>query len=148
MLGLGYLQLYAYYTHHRDKIRNIEIFTAVKDLDWDTLLFFYGIILAIGGLATFGFLEILSDTVYSNWLSLESLYQHAPGDLIIGLLSALVDNIPLMFAVITMNPTMSEGQWLLLTLTTGVGGSLLTIGSAAGVAVMGQARGVYSFFTS
>ena len=41
---------------------------------------------------------------------------------------------------------MSEGQWLLVTLTAGVGGSLLSIGSAAGVAVMGQARGIYTFF--
>ncbi len=51
-----------------------------------------------------------------------------------------------MFAVLTMNPDMSNGQWLLVTLTAGVGGSLLSIGSAAGVALMGQARGVYTFF--
>lgn len=42
---------------------------------------------------------------------------------------------------------MSEGQWLLVTLTAGVGGSLLSVGSAAGVALMGQAKGVYSFMT-
>src|SRR6185295_10717839 len=65
---------------------------------------------------------------------------------IIGVLSAIVDNIPLMFAVLTMNPAMSDGQWLLVTLTAGVGGSLLSIGSAAGVALMGQARGHYTFF--
>ena len=41
---------------------------------------------------------------------------------------------------------MDMGQWLLITLTAGVGGSLLSIGSAAGVALMGQARGVYTFF--
>ena len=51
-----------------------------------------------------------------------------------------------MFAVLEMNPEMSLGQWLLITLTAGVGGSMLAIGSAAGVAVMGQARGVYTFF--
>ena len=51
-----------------------------------------------------------------------------------------------MFAVLTMNPEMSTGQWLLVTLTAGVGGSLLSIGSAAGVALMGQARGKYTFF--
>ena len=59
----------------------------------------------------------------------------------IGILSSIVDNIPVMFAVLTMNPDMSTGQWLLVTLTAGVGGSLLSIGSAAGVALMGQARG-------
>ena len=58
----------------------------------------------------------------------------------------MVDNIPVMFAVLTMMPDMSVGQWLLVTLTAGVGGSLLSIGSAAGVALMGQAHGVYTFF--
>jgi Na+/H+ antiporter NhaD/arsenite permease-like protein len=61
-------------------------------------------------------------------------------------MSAIVDNIPVMFAVLTMMPDMSLGQWLLVTLTAGVGGSLLSIGSAAGVALMGQARGQYTFF--
>jgi Na+/H+ antiporter NhaD/arsenite permease-like protein len=51
-----------------------------------------------------------------------------------------------MFAVLTMNPDMDATQWLLVTLTAGVGGSLLSIGSAAGVALMGQARGYYTFF--
>ena len=66
--------------------------------------------------------------------------------MLVGILSAIVDNIPVMFAVITMNPIMPTEQWLLVTLTTGVGGSLLSIGSAAGVALMGQARGHYTFF--
>ena len=66
-------------------------------------------------------------------------------NVIIGALSAVVDNIPLMFAVLTMDPAMSDGQWLLITLTCGVGGSILSIGSAAGVALMGQARGLYTF---
>lgn len=51
-----------------------------------------------------------------------------------------------MFAVLTMHPDMSMGQWLLVTLTAGVGGSLLSIGSAAGVALMGMAKGKYTFF--
>jgi Na+/H+ antiporter NhaD/arsenite permease-like protein len=69
-----------------------------------------------------------------------------PANVMVGLLSAIVDNIPVMFAVLTMMPDMSMGQWLLVTLTAGVGGSLLSIGSAAGVALMGQARGKYTFF--
>jgi Na+/H+ antiporter NhaD/arsenite permease-like protein len=67
-------------------------------------------------------------------------------NILVGIASALIDNIPIMFAVLSMQPDMSEGQWLLVTLTAGVGGSLLSIGSAAGVALMGQARGVYTFF--
>jgi len=68
-------------------------------------------------------------------------------NVVVGVLSAIVDNIPIMAAVIHMNPAMSHGQWLLVTLTAGVGGSLLSIGSAAGVALMGQARGLYTFMT-
>jgi Na+/H+ antiporter NhaD/arsenite permease-like protein len=66
-------------------------------------------------------------------------------NVLIGVLSAVIDNVPVMFAVLQMSPDMSHGQWLLVTLTAGVGGSLLSIGSAAGVALMGQARGVYTF---
>jgi Na+/H+ antiporter NhaD/arsenite permease-like protein len=68
-------------------------------------------------------------------------------NILVGILSAIVDNIPVMFAVLTMNPDMSHFQWLLVTLTAGVGGSLLSVGSAAGVALMGQARGYYTFFS-
>ena len=67
-------------------------------------------------------------------------------NVLVGILSAIVDNIPVMFAVLTMTPDMSLGQWLLVTLTAGVGGSMLSIGSAAGVALMGQAKGYYTFF--
>ena len=66
--------------------------------------------------------------------------------MLVGVASAIVDNIPVMFAVLSIEPDMSSGQWLLVTLTAGVGGSLLSIGSAAGVALMGQARGIYTFF--
>jgi len=68
-------------------------------------------------------------------------------NVMVGVLSAVVDNIPVMFAVLTMSPEMSQGQWLLVTLTAGVGGSMLSIGSAAGVALVGQARGTYTFFS-
>ena len=65
---------------------------------------------------------------------------------LVGFLSAIIDNIPIVYAVLTAHPSMDMGQWLLITLTAGVGGSLLSIGSAAGVALMGQARGIYTFF--
>jgi Na+/H+ antiporter NhaD/arsenite permease-like protein len=64
---------------------------------------------------------------------------------LIGVVSAIVDNVPVLFAVLAMEPEMSRGQWLLVTPTAGVGGSLLSFGSAAGVALMGQARGVHTF---
>jgi len=64
-----------------------------------------------------------------------------------GTLSAIVDNIPIMYAVVQMNPPMDHGQWLLITLTAGVTGSMLSVGSAAGVALMGQSRGMYTFLS-
>jgi Na+/H+ antiporter NhaD/arsenite permease-like protein len=102
-------------------------------------MFFYGVILCVGGLGAFGYLAMGSELLYTGLGPTVS-------NILVGVASALVDNIPVMFAVLAMNPEMSQGQWLLVTLTAGVGGSMLSIGSAAGVAVMGQARGIYTFF--
>ena len=110
----------------------------VSRAEWDTLLSFYGVILCVGGLSQFGYLGLLSHSMYTN-LGFTS------ANVFIGIVSAVVDNIPIMFSVLTMNPGMPLSQWLLVTLTTGVGGSLLSIGSAAGVALMGTARGTYTF---
>ena len=101
-------------------------------------MFFYGVILCVGGLGAFGYLAVGSELMYSGLGPTVS-------NILVGVVSALVDNIPVMFAVLAMDPEMSQGQWLLVTLTAGVGGSMLSIGSAAGVAVMGQARGIYTF---
>ena len=68
-------------------------------------------------------------------------------NILVGVLSAIVDNIPVMFAVLNMSPDMDLYQWMLVTLTAGVGGSMLSIGSAAGVALMGTSRGMYTFFS-
>jgi len=86
-----------------------------------------------------GYLEILSTTLYEGWGATNA-------NITLGVVSAIIDNIPVMFAILIMEPEMNSFQWLLITLTAGVGGSLLSIGSAAGVALMGQARGVYTFF--
>ena len=95
---------------------------------------------ASAGFGHIGYMALASQVLYSQW---------GPtfANISIGILSAIVDNIPIMFAVLTMHPDISEGQWLLVTLTAGVGGSLLSIGSAAGVALMGQAKGKYTFFS-
>jgi NhaD family Na+/H+ antiporter len=157
LTGLGYLQLFGYYlkkTTHRDR-RNrtdnaehygemgspvaFDVFTPVARAEWDTLLFFYGVVLCVGGLGFLGYLSMASELMYAGWGATNA-------NIAVGLLSAVVDNIPVMFAVLTMSPDMPTGQWLLVTLTAGVGGSLLSIGSAAGVALMGQARGKYTFF--
>jgi NhaD family Na+/H+ antiporter len=116
-----------------------NIFRSLERAEWDTLMFFYGIILCVGGLGTLGYLAMVSQVMYVDLGATNA-------NILVGVLSAIVDNIPVMFAVLSMLPDMSHGQWLLVTLTAGVGGSMLSIGSAAGVAVMGQARGIYTFF--
>jgi PAS domain-containing protein len=120
------------------KARQFDIMERVSRAEWDTLLFFYGVILCVGGLSQFGYLNLLSTFMYSS-------LGFTMANIFIGILSAVVDNIPVMFSVLTMDPMMPVKQWLLVTLTAGVGGSLLSIGSAAGVALMGTARGTYTF---
>lgn len=143
MLGLGYLQMYSFFlkktgTRRGDGDMVLDSFKEVQRVEWDTLLFFFGIIFAVGGLGVLGYLAFASELLYTDLGATSA-------NVIIGALSAIVDNIPLMFAVLTMDPAMSDGEWLLITLTAGTGGSMLSIGSAAGVALMGQARGVYTF---
>jgi Na+/H+ antiporter NhaD/arsenite permease-like protein len=167
MTGLGLLKLFGYYLQRRDQkaylasevvngsalgiaaihtrskegsVKFYNIYNNLKRAEWDTLMFFYGVILCVGGLGAFGYLAIGSEFMYTD-------LGPTTANIIVGFASAIVDNIPVMFAVLEMNPEMSHGQWLLVTLTAGVGGSMLSIGSAAGVAVMGQARGIYTFFT-
>jgi NhaD family Na+/H+ antiporter len=157
LTGLAYLQFFGFYLKktsgidHHGKVEDAEhegqmgdpvafdVFSKIARAEWDTLLFFYGVVLCVGGLSFIGYLGMVSEVMYVDWGPTNA-------NIMVGILSAIVDNIPVMFAVLTMMPDMSMGQWLLVTLTAGVGGSLLSIGSAAGVALMGQARGKYTFF--
>jgi Na+/H+ antiporter NhaD/arsenite permease-like protein len=140
MFGLGMLGTYGYFLKTKFPDKNkFDIFVITGRAEWDTLLFFYGILVAVGGLASLGYLKLISDDMY---VTLGATY----ANILVGILSAIIDNIPIVYAVLTAHPSMDMGQWLLITLTAGVGGSLLSIGSAAGVALMGQARGVYTFF--
>lgn len=138
MTGLGYLMVASYFIKKRDTVDGFDIFRKIANSEWDTLLFFFGVIMSVGGLGFMGYLALSSEAMY---IGLGATW----ANVLVGILSAIVDNIPVMFAVITMHPDMSLGQWLLVTLTTGVGGSLLSIGSAAGVALMGQSKGLYTF---
>ena len=158
MLGLGLLKIFGYVINrvearrggdtmpegmgpdgHDHGTRGYNIFRVIANAEWDTLLFFYGVLMCVGGLAAMGYLSLASTEMYGTlgptWTNI-----------LLGGASAIVDNIPVMYAVLQMNPSMDLGQWLLITLTTGVGGSMLSVGSAAGVALMGQSRGMYTFF--
>lgn len=117
-----------------------NIFSFLSRAEWDTLMFFYGVVMCVGALATLGYLSGLSQMLYSDLGA-------TAANILVGLISAVIDNVPVMLAVLTMRPDMDVSQWLLVTLTAGVGGSLLSIGSAAGVALMGLARGQYTFMS-
>ncbi len=164
MVGLGYLQFFGYFLRmslpssvakkrtaaelkaDQETLRYLgsvvpfDIFKNVARAEWDTLLFFYGVVMCVGGLGYLGYLQLVSvmlfDGLGASWAAFG-----------IGVISAVVDNIPVMFAVLEMNPAISHGHWLLVTLAAGVGGSLLSVGSAAGVALMGAARGHYTFMS-
>lgn len=138
--GAGALGVESFGDNNEGKQEEFNIFKKLARAEWDTLMFFYGVILCVGGLGTMGYLAALSEFMYVD-------LGPTKANILVGILSAIIDNIPVMFAVLTMLPEMDMGQWLLVTLTAGTGGSLLSVGSAAGVAVMGQARGIYTFFS-
>ncbi len=155
MTGLAYLQIFGYYLrithvaapdnsakrgHHAGEVPAFDSFREIARAEWDTLLFFFGVIMSVGGLGFIGYLDYLSYYAYTELGA-------TIANILVGIASAIVDNIPVMVAVLQMYPDMDVAQWLLVTLTAGVGGSLLSIGSAAGVALMGQARGQYTFFS-
>lgn len=143
MVGLSVLMLYGYYLKVKVTVEGdtaFNIFDKVRHAEWDTLLFFFGVVFAVGGLGYIGYLELLSSAMYDT-------LGPTTANILVGLISAIVDNIPVMFAVLNMNLDMDLYQWLLVTLTAGVGGSLLSVGSAAGVALMGQSDHKYTFFS-
>ena len=160
MAGLGLLQFFSYYlTETANEVKNdfdhvyklfqveaprdnksqdFDVFKSIAHVDWDTLLFFYGAMMMIGALGFLGYLDAIAHFLFGQ-------ISATVANISIGLSSAFVDNGTLMFAVLSMHPDLPTGQWLLLTLTLGVGGSLLAIGSAPGVALLGQIREGYTF---
>ncbi len=157
MAGLSLLQFFYFYLQKSSPQKNqsefalffggadlktvdsrLDIFEKVGRLEWDTLLFFYGAMMGIGGIGYIGYLDAISQILYGQ-------LSPSLANILIGLSSAFVDNGTLMFAILTMHPDITQGQWLLLTLTLGVGGSLLAIGSAPGIGLLGQAKGQYTF---
>ncbi|NOQ35043.1 MAG: sodium:proton antiporter [Methylococcaceae bacterium] len=142
MAGMSVLMIYGYRINllEKDEVNAFDIFNKVREAEWDTLFFFFGVVFSVGGLAYIGYLELLSAGMYDG-------LGDTTANILVGVLSAIVDNIPVMFAVLNMGLEMDLYQWLLVTLTAGVGGSMLSIGSAAGVALMGQSNHKYTFFT-
>lgn len=136
--GLGLTWLVAEFFVGRKNEYNINISKALQKVDLSSVYFFTGILLAVSALESAGILRSVA-TIISNNFSNINLFV-----VILGILSAIIDNVPLVSAVISMyNPTsypIDHGLWTFLALVAGTGGSLLIIGSAAGVAIMNIAK--------
>ena len=142
MFGLAILKLYVYKLNKSPSPTRVNVFTWIAKIENDTLLFFFGILAAVGGLHFLGFLEYFT--------ALYDKVGPTTANIGVGFLSAIVDNVPVMSAVLKADPNMGVGlderaQWMLVTMTAGIGGSLISFGSAAGVGVMGKMHGIYTF---
>ena len=136
MFGLAILKLYAFQLEQSGK-SSFNVYVNMEKVENDTLLFFFGILSAVGALHFLGFLEYIHH--------LYDLMGSTTANIGVGFLSAIVDNVPVMSAILKSSPAMGLDQWLLVTMTAGIGGSLISFGSAAGVGVMGKLRGIYTF---
>jgi Na+/H+ antiporter NhaD/arsenite permease-like protein len=140
IFGLAILKLYVYKINQSPSNTKLNAFSWIAHIENDTLLFFFGILAAVGGLHFLGYLGYLTE-----------LYNKLNPTIVnigIGFVSAIIDNVPVMSAVLKADPNMGEAlraQWMLVTMTAGIGGSLISFGSAAGVGVMGKLHGIYTF---
>jgi len=136
MFGMAVLKLYSIHLTKSGQ-NGFNIYINMQKVENDTLLFFFGILSAVGALHYLGFLHYI-----------HSVYEMAGPTVTnigVGFLSAIVDNVPVMSAILKSSPDMDLAQWMLVTMTAGVGGSLISFGSAAGVGVMGRLHGIYTF---
>jgi len=119
-------------THLTASIENL-----VQKTDIASIKFFVGILLAVSALSTLGVLEYISQFIYGSSQTTVSIIS---GNILIGVISALLDNIPLTAIAIDILHTSNTSLWVLLSIAVGTGGSLLPIGSAAGVVAMGMIK--------
>lgn len=138
MFGLSVLKLYSHWLKQKYNSK-LDIFESMSKVENNTLLFFFGILAAVGALYFVGWLGFAAavyhpDILGATWANIG-----------VGFLSAIVDNVPVMSAILKANPDMGVDQWMLVSMTAGIGGSLISFGSAAGVGVMGKLKGIYTF---
>ena len=128
LFGLSLMFLIGRFLYNEDKRENLLDY--IRKIEFDTLMFFLGILLLVGMLKEIGVLD-----------SLVRIYEVMPpvaANFVMGLFSAVVDNVPLTAALLKSNISMSQAEWLSLTYAVGVGGSMLVIGSAAGIIAMSK----------
>ena len=117
LAGLSFLQLLSYHLRRKGEKTEFrheaghdlsnpvpyDFFAKIARAEWDTLFFFYGVIMCVGGLGFIGYLSMLSQSIYIGWGATQA-------NVFVGVISSIVDNIPVMFAVLSMMPDMSIGQ--------------------------------------
>jgi Na+/H+ antiporter NhaD/arsenite permease-like protein len=141
LLGLGILWVITEIIHGKkdeDDKHSLSVVHALRKIDASSILFFLGILLSIAALQS---ASVLTDL--AQWLSI-NLKNDSTIVIIIGLLSSIIDNVPLVAAAqgmydLSQYPT-DDYFWTFLAYCTGTGGSILVIGSAAGIAAMGMER--------
>ncbi len=138
MLGLSVLWITTEILHKtsHDENRRYTISGVLTRIDLPTILFFLGILLAVASLQSAGHLAMLA-------AGMDSLFNgnYYLVDTVIGAMSSIVDNVPLVAGVMGMYDfPIDHTLWVYLSYCAGTGGSLLIIGSAAGVAVMGMEK--------
>ncbi len=144
LLALGVLWLVTDLLHHKEKREHLQVPSILARIDTASILFFLGILLCVDALQAAGMLNILA-----KWLSQEvqSLSLIAT---VLGLFSAVIDNVPLVAATMGMYPLTEfptdHSFWHMIAYAAGTGGSLLIIGSSAGVAMMGLEKVTFFYY--
>jgi Na+/H+ antiporter NhaD/arsenite permease-like protein len=132
LTGLSIMFLLAH--HYRDDTDEIQVLDYIRYIEFETLLFFLGILLIVGMLKEVGLLSRIPE-IYTTLSPLIANY-------VMGLISATIDNVPLTAALLKAGLPMGLADWMGLTYAVGVGGSLMVIGSAAGVVAMSKVKGL------
>lgn len=141
MLGVGLVGLtigwFSNTAKHKESHLSMEIEKLLGKLDITSLLFFIGILFAVGALGFLGVLDFISGSLFGEDPAISRLIA---GSVLLGAFSAILDNIPLTAAAIDILQTADPRLWVLLAICVGTGGSMLVIGSAAGVVAMGMVK--------
>jgi Na+/H+ antiporter NhaD/arsenite permease-like protein len=135
-MGLGILGLYAW--HLKRSGHDVLLLAQLQKVEWNTLLFFIGIISGVAALNHVGWLSYIS--------RLFEAFSPVTVNVLLGVISGILDNVPVEAAALMSDPQLDGSQWALNALMVGIGGSLTVIGSAAGVIVMSLDKS-YNFGT-
>jgi len=141
LLGVGIVGLlvgcFANTLPHRESHLALDIEKIMSKVDLTSLLFFIGILFAVGSLGFLGILDQISNSLFGEDPATSRLIA---GSILLGAFSAIFDNIPLTAAAIDIMQTTDFRLWVLLAICVGTGGSILVIGSAAGIVAMGMVK--------